>query len=160
MVLKLLTEQLAAIRAHAESTYPEECCGLFLGSIDGGEKTVVEVWPAENVWNAETAAELSAASHLTKERRYVIEPRTLLRAQREARDRQLAVIGFYHSHTDSEAIPSECDREYAWPIYSYLIASVRQGKARGERSWCLDDARYFQPEEIRTSSPAPIEKSI
>lgn len=156
MVLKLSTAQLAAIRSHAESTYPEECCGLFLGSINGTEKMVVEVWPSENVYNSQTTVEFFSETNLTKKNRYVIEPKLLLKAQKQARESKQAVIGFYHSHIDSSAIPSECDREYAWPIYSYLIISVHQGKAVGECSWCLDDNRQFQPEEIVYLSPATI----
>ncbi|HIK29012.1 MAG: M67 family metallopeptidase [Oscillatoriaceae bacterium SKW80] len=156
MVLKLSTAQLAAIRSHAESTYPEECCGLFLGYIKGSEKMVVEVWPSENVYNSQTTVEFFSSPSLTKRHRYVIEPKILLKAQKEARERQQAVIGFYHSHIDSSAVPSECDREYAWPIYSYLIISVHQGQTVAERSWCLDDNRQFQPEEILYLSPATI----
>ncbi|WP_255349222.1 Mov34/MPN/PAD-1 family protein [Kamptonema formosum] len=58
----------------------------------------------------------------------------------------------YHSHPDSRAIPSECDREYAWATYSYIIVEVRQGKAGDIRSWCLDDARRFEAEEILTGT--------
>ncbi|MBW4497766.1 MAG: M67 family metallopeptidase [Oscillatoria princeps RMCB-10] len=154
-VIKLHPEHLQTIRAHAESTYPEECCGLLLGAISGDEKTVVEVWPAPNAWTAETAEELSAEASLTKERRYVIEPRAMLEAQREARNRQLVILGFYHSHPDSRAIPSECDREYAWAIYSYIIVGVRQGIAGEIGSWCLDDARSFEAEEILTGKLCP-----
>lgn len=91
---------------------------------------MVEVWQVQNAWSDETAEELSAEISLTKERRYVIEPRAMLKAQREARHRQLVILGFYHSHPDSRAIPSECDREYAWAIYSYILVEVAQWHCR------------------------------
>ena len=49
----LTPEQILSIRSHGESTYPEECCGLLLGTIAEGVKTLVEIWPAENAWSAE-----------------------------------------------------------------------------------------------------------
>jgi proteasome lid subunit RPN8/RPN11 len=86
---------------------------------------------------------------LTSERRYTIAPETLLAAQRYARDRQLEIVGIYHSHPDGLAIPSECDRLWAWQQYSYIIASVREGKTVDIQSWQLDSDRQFQREEIR-----------
>jgi len=56
---------------------------------------------------------------------------------------------------DSRAIPSECDREYAWAIYSYIIVEVRQGKAGEIGSWWLDDTRRFEAEEMLTGTPTP-----
>lgn len=148
MVLKLRSPHFDAIRAHAERTYPDECCGLLLGQIADTDKTVVELWQTENAWSETIAAELCERSHLTKERRYVIEPREMLRAQKQGRDRNLSIIGIYHSHPDSPAIPSECDRAFAWSQYSYIIISVHQGKAADIRNWSLDETHHFQPEEI------------
>jgi len=70
-------------------------------------------------------------------------------AQREARNRQLDIIG-YHSHPNTCAIPSEFDRVCAWHQYSYIIVSVQNGKACDLKSWSLDDRNCFQPEEIVT----------
>lgn len=72
----------------------------------------------------------------------------MLKVQKEARDRQLDIIGIYHSHPDHPAIPSEFDRLCGWQAYSYIIVSVLQGKARDVLSWSLDDNHQFQPEEI------------
>ena len=144
MVLRLGNEHLWDIRAHAESTYPDECCGLLLGKIAQDSKTLVEVIATENVWSAETAENFQR-SH------YAIAPEIMLKAQKSARDRQLNIIGIYHSHPDHPAIPSECDRVYAWYEYSYIIVSVQQGKASDLKSWSLDNDHQFQPEEIITA---------
>ena len=149
MVLKLLSEHLQSIRAHAESTYPDECCGIMLGRMGDDGKTLVEVWATQNAWSAETAeAYEDSEVEATKRRRYAIAPQDMLKAQREGRDRHLDIIGVYHSHTDHPAIPSECDRAWAWQQYSYIIVSVQQGQACDLYSWILDDADQFQAEEI------------
>ena len=152
-VLKLHPHHLQAIRTHAESTYPEECCGLLLGKLAEDGKTVVEVMPTENSWNAEAVEafqeiEGSAKLGSDKRDRYAIAPQEMLTAQKLGRDRQLDIIGIYHSHPDHPAIPSEFDRACAWSVYSYIIVSVQQGKACDLRNWSLDDAHQFQPEEM------------
>lgn len=151
IVIKILSEHLQTICTHAESTYPEECCGLLLGHLQENQKTVVEVWQTENVWSAETFEVFPEIAHeASKRRRYAIAPETILKAQKEARDRQLNIIGIYHSHTDNPAIPSEIDRLCAWQEYSYIIVSVQQGKAGDILSWSLNDEHQFQPEQIIT----------
>lgn len=150
MVLQLLPKHLQTIYTHAETTYPEECCGIILGNLTSEGKTVVEVMPTENAWNAETAAELPGDDTLdySKRQRYAIAPQVMLHAQKEARDRKLNIIGIYHSHTDHPAIPSEYDRQLAWQEYSYIIVSVQNGKASDMKSWTLDDSHQFQQEAI------------
>ncbi|MEW5859499.1 MAG: M67 family metallopeptidase, partial [Cyanobacteriota bacterium] len=107
-VLKLHPHHLQAIRTHAESTYPEECCGLLLGQLAEDGKTVVEVMPTENSWNAEAVEafqeiEGSAKLGSDKRDRYAIAPQEMLTAQKLGRDRQLDIIGIYHSHPDHPA---------------------------------------------------------
>ncbi|OKH51990.1 Mov34/MPN/PAD-1 family protein [Scytonema sp. HK-05] len=149
-MLKLLPKHLQTMSAHAETTYPEECCGIILGNLTSEGKTVVEVMPTENAWNAETAAELPGDDTLdySKRQRYAIAPQVMLQAQREARDSKLNIIGIYHSHTDHPAIPSEYDQKLAWQEYSYIIVSVQNGKAGDIKSWSLDDNHQFQQEVI------------
>lgn len=141
---------LQAIRDHAESTYPEECCGLLLGKIDPDSKILAEVWATENAWSTEAAESYPATDLVNSNRRYTIAPAVLLQAQRSARDRNLDIIGIYHSHPDHPAIPSECDRVCAWHQYSYIIVSVQNGKAYDLLCWSLNDDHQFQPEEILT----------
>jgi len=151
MVLQLSSQQIEAIRKHGESTYPHECCGLLLGEVNNGSKTVVEVRATQNVWNAETAQLFTAVegSRTTNQlSNYTISPQTMLEVQKEVRDRNLVIVGIYHSHPNHPAIASECDRLYAWEQYSYIIVSVVQGKAQEVLSWELDSDRTFQAEEI------------
>ena len=152
MVLKLSTEHLQAICAHAASTYPEECCGLLLGKLTQDSKILVEVIATQNIWSTE-AAQISAIEAIeptTKRSYYEIPPEDMLKVQKQARARGLNIIGIYHSHPDHPAIPSEFDRVYAWQQYSYIIVSVQQGKADTLHSWLLDDDHQFQLEEIVT----------
>lgn len=159
MVLSIHPDRLQGIRTHAESTYPDECCGLLLGYQAGDRQTVVEVWQAENVWNAETAAPFRTsgdegmAAPDNRKSRYTIAPELLLEAQKSGRDRGLSIIGIYHSHPDHPAKPSEWDRRYAWECYSYIIVSVRQGQSDELSSWRLDANHQFQPEPVLAFDP-------
>lgn len=150
MVLQLSPKHLQTMSTHAETSYPEECCGIIFGYLASEGKTVVEIMPTENAWNAETAADFPRDDTLdySKRQRYAIAPQVMLQAQKEARDRKLNIIGIYHSHTDHPAIPSEYDRQLAWQEYSYIIVSVRNGKAGDIKSWSLDDNHQFQQEAI------------
>lgn len=156
MVLALSAQQLAAMSAHAERVYPEECCGLMVGEIrpEEGEsqKRLMKIVPLDNEWTAAAfPAEDSTASAQTKRRRYQIAPEDMLQTQRQARAQGLAIIGVYHSHPDHEAVPSECDRALAWPEYAYVIVSVRSGQAVDVQNWALDSTHQFQPEAMRIS---------
>ncbi len=160
MTIVLGREHLQAICSHAESVYPQECCGLLLGLVRGDSKTVVEVLPTENAWDEEAMQAFQAIEPLaqlgqTKRGNYAIAPTDMLKAQKAARDRQLAIVGIYHSHPDCAAIPSEFDRQVAWCEYSYIIVSVGSGKAVEVNSWRLDDNRKFQREEISVITASP-----
>lgn len=122
---------LQAVRLHAASTYPEECCGFLLGVAAGSKKGaavhVHRVLPARN-------------EHPDRrDCRFLIAPETVLAAGREARGVGLEVVGYYHSHTDGSAAPSEHDLRDAWPATSYLIVPVDEGGAGPPRSWRLDE---------------------
>lgn len=157
-VLKVQSQHLQVIQTHAESTYPEECCGLLLGHLRGDIKTLIEVLPTENSWGEDAddafqSIESSAQRKSSKRNRFSIAPKVMLQAQKNARDRNLDIIGIFHSHIDHPAIPSEFDRAIAWQQYSYIIVSVQQGLACDLKSWNLDDDHQFQPEEILTVAP-------
>jgi proteasome lid subunit RPN8/RPN11 len=130
----------------------------LLGTIAHSVKTLVEVLPTDNAWSAEAQENWPEQKDLTEQRRYAIEPEAMLRAMRHARDRNLDIIGIYHSHPDSPAVPSECDRTLAWAQYSYIIVSVRQGTSEDLRSWSLDAEGYFQAEKIIAIEPTQIKK--
>lgn len=147
-VLQLLAHHQEMICHHGESTYPEECCGLILGRLGRECKTVIEIIPTENAWNSQLHDLTGEQIVESTRRRYAIAPQVMLQAQKTARDRGLNIIGIYHSHPDHPAIPSECDRLYAWGEYSYIIVSVNNGKAGTVKSWSLDEHDQFQPEFI------------
>jgi proteasome lid subunit RPN8/RPN11 len=121
---------------------------------NGSHQNLIEVWDVHNAWNVEAAKQMAdispefKSSASTPSERYWIDPVDLLRAQHYARDRQMDIIGIYHSHPDHPAIPSECDRACAWSAYSYLIASVQHGQVANILCWKLDDQQGFQSESI------------
>ncbi|HEY4934123.1 MAG TPA: M67 family metallopeptidase [Terriglobales bacterium] len=141
MVLKLTPAQLDQIRRHGEATYPHECCGVLTGEIlaDGNKR----VWAVVQCNNAHDDPSRTW---------YQIDPRDLVRIQREAYGRGEDVIGFYHSHPDDAANWSASDLEEAhWMGCSYLITSVQKGKAAQTNSFELsgDEAsKRFDTEEI------------
>jgi proteasome lid subunit RPN8/RPN11 len=139
-----------AIKHHAEQDYAHECCGLLIGQTvagqDGCHKTLQQVCPTRNSWQKQRT--FPQKLETSTQRRYWIEPVELLQTQKVARTLGCDIIGVYHSHPDHPAVPSECDRNWAWPQYSYIIVSVQQGIACDLRSWMLDEQGFFQPESI------------
>ncbi|CDM66172.1 Mov34/MPN/PAD-1 family protein [Pyrinomonas methylaliphatogenes] len=138
-MISLEAKHLEEIRAHGERDYPYECCGLLIGEIgEDGRKRVVETLPLSNAREEEA-----------KRNRFLIRPEELLRGERHARARGLEIVGVYHSHPDHPAVPSQYDLEHAWPVYSYIIVSVKKGRADELRSWQMrDDRSQFDEEEI------------
>jgi proteasome lid subunit RPN8/RPN11 len=123
--------------AHAQSTYPNECCGATLGALDG-EKTVRIALPLENAYTGEHAAH------------YELRPEDLLRADKEARRQSLDVIGIYHSHPDCDAYFSETDLKNSCPWYSFVVLSIRNGQFDHANSW-LPDAEQTKAEREELS---------
>ena len=141
---------------HALTAYPEECCGLLLGTINN-QKLVVEVRETDNSWSLqgeETFPKITSYTGkvLSKQNRFAIAPEVILRIQKEARDRSLQIIGVYHSHPNYTATPSEFDRAIAWAEYSYIIVSVQQDKMTDIKSWQLDDTGQFKAETLQILS--------
>lgn len=129
------------------ATYPEECCGILIGRpLPEEEGAQVErLLSAQNVREEES-----------RHNRFLIEPRTILAAQREAEAAGLEIVGYYHSHPDHPPEPSTFDREHAWPGISYVILSVLNGAVEVTRSWRLqDDREDFQEETIDTAIGTP-----
>ena len=150
-------KHLNQIYNHAFSVYPEECCGLLLGTFKDNKKQIIEVFPTENTWTLEENKILfntinNYEKHLSRKNRFSIAPSILVKIQKKARDRQLHIIGIYHSHPDHLAIPSEFDQVIAWTNYSYIIISVTSNQVNDITSWQLDNTRNFQPEYIQVSN--------
>jgi len=138
-MLNLFSEHEKIIRAEGENAYPNECCGILIGEVDGsGVKTVKYT---EAIRNAREDGE--------QYHRFLITPEEMMQAERNARKRKQDVIGFYHSHPDHPAMPSDYDKEHALPFYSYIIVSVMQGKSKELTSWELTaDRKKFESENI------------
>lgn len=134
--LSLPPSFLEAVRRHAEASYPEECCGVLIGVGEGERTRVVRVVAVGN------------EREESRNSRYLISPETVLAAHKEARTLGCDVIGYYHSHPDHPARPSEFDREHAWPGVSYLIVSVEKGRQVDARCWRLADERDAFSEEL------------
>lgn len=140
--LKISAERQAAMFAHAERTYPDECCGALFGTVDGDSREVVEIREIDNTWDP-----------VERRRRFLITPAEYMRVEREADELGLTLIGFYHSHPNAEPRPSEFDREHAWPWFAYPIIGVRDGAAIELRAWLLRDNRETYDEmALRLSS--------
>lgn len=139
--LVISRRHLHAAKLHAARSYPVECCGFLLGvpPSPGGAAVVNRVLPTRN-------------RHADAREGFLIHPETVLAARREARRVGLEVIGFYHSHPDGAASPSERDREHAWRDMSYLILPVAGGEPGAPRSWRLDPATGELVEE-RVEAP-------
>ena len=138
MQVKISTKDLKKIRKHGEADYPNECCGFLLGKTDRDTKTVIKSKPVVNSREREN-----------RYNRYYIPPEEYMRIERLARDEDLEVIGFYHSHPDAEARPSQYDLDHSWPFYSYVIVSVQKQKAKKMNSWRLkEDRSAFDKEDI------------
>jgi proteasome lid subunit RPN8/RPN11 len=137
-LLHLSSEIEAEIKTAGEGAYPNECCGILIGEIDSeGTKTVKRT---EAVNNSREGGE--------KYHRFLITPEDVFRAEKTARAAGLELIGFYHSHPDHPASPSEYDRDNALPFYSYVIVSVEKGRAKELASWELTaDRTSFLPEK-------------
>lgn len=141
MILQLTEELLTQIHAHGEQAYPEEGAGFLLGAYeDNAKREVTAIFPLANSREDEA-----------RHNRYLITPEDYLKAELAADGLGLSLIGVFHSHPDHPNRPSEFDREWAQPYFSYVITSVQSGKAIESRSWRLvEDRSKFEEEEIRS----------
>ncbi|MGH9410050.1 MAG: M67 family metallopeptidase, partial [Vicinamibacterales bacterium] len=125
------------IRRHAREAYPHECCGAMIGRTDDDGVSVIEVLALPNV-TAEGPR-----------RRFRVSADDYRRAEERAAAIGAELLGFYHSHPDHPARPSEYDLDHAWPNFSYVIVAVDNGDPRDMRSWRLrPDRSGFEEEQI------------
>ena len=137
MTLHISRELLLQIWDYGERTYPEENAGLILGTSKGEDRWASRLLPLENKFQSES-----------RHNRYLIKPEDMLAGEQEAERLSLEILGVFHSHPDHPAEPSEFDRQWALPWYSYLITSVNRGQALESRSWRLNDDRSRMIEEM------------
>ena len=131
-MIEVNKEAWATMVAHAEKTFPNECCGAMIGRIDGEHKVVTVATPIENTFQG------------AKEHRYEIRPEDLLAAEKAARAEGKDLIGIFHSHPDHDAYFSETDLNNSCPWYSFIVLSVKQGK--------FDHAASFLPNAEQTEA--------
>lgn len=122
-MIRIEAEPWQVMLAHARETYPNECCGAMLGELDDGSKIVSVAMPLENTFAGARAA------------RYELRPEDLLAADRAARERNLDLIGIYHSHPDCDAYFSTTDLKNSCPWYSFVVLSIRKGEFDHANSW-------------------------
>jgi proteasome lid subunit RPN8/RPN11 len=144
-MLKLTKSVYDSLRRHGEQTYPHECCGVLLGQMHGNDREVTSAAPCGNTRTD------------SPQNRYDIDPRELVRIQREGRERGEDILGFYHSHPDHPAQWSVTDlAEAHWFGCSYVITSVEKGKAVLTNSFLLDgtgeEDKYLHAEEIQVEA--------
>jgi proteasome lid subunit RPN8/RPN11 len=133
MALTLEAGVADAIRAHGVETYPNECCGALYGK-DG---VVTATYALPNT------------TEEGPRRRFLVRPQDYREAEKRATAMGTDLLGFYHSHPDHPARPSEFDREHAWPWYSYVILEVRGGRDAALRAWRLaEDRSGFEEEPL------------
>jgi len=153
MSLEISDGLLEEIRRHGARAYPNECCGALLGIVtDSEEKQVQALLPLDNRRQGEAART-----------RFLVTADDFRWAEKQASEQGLEILGFYHSHPDHPARPSEFDREHALPWYSYVVVRVARlgggpagGVAQETTSWVLsDDRSQFLPEEMHPAIASP-----
>jgi len=143
-MLVLNNEIVRGIREYGARDYPNETCGAMLGLDSGERREVRSLFPLTNRRDD------------SPRNRFSITADDFRAAERAAKQQGLELVGWYHSHPDHPAKPSEYDREHAWPWYSYVIVSVAQGQPQDMTSWQLsDDRSHFLPEEIASGANDP-----
>ena len=121
------------IRRHGSETYPNECCGALIGR----EGVVTAAYPLPNT------------TEEGPRRRFMVRPQDYRDAERQASEGGAELLGFYHSHPDHPARPSQYDLDHAWPFFSYIIVSVLGGTPDQMTSWRLrDDRSAFDQEDL------------
>lgn len=130
MAVELSSTLRARIIAALEAAYPNEGGGFLLGHLDGEAVTIADVVPIANTFAAEEQFH-----------RYAMTPGDWMRLEDDADARGLTLVGYYHSHPDSPAIPSVYDRDHALPNFTYLITQVARAEAQEMRAWRLRPTR-------------------
>ena len=133
-MLVVSKELVEHINAHLEEAYPGEGAGFLLG----GYGEVTEIFALPNAREEEA-----------RHNRFLLTPEDYMKAEMKAMELGVDLIGVFHSHPDCPNVPSEYDREWAQPIFSYIITRVDNGQVVSHRSWKLvEDRSKYDEEEI------------
>jgi len=142
--LILTPAQYRQIESEGADVYPNECCGIIFGK-DVLEAGVVKHRIVSRLVAAPNDFEEGEQFH-----RFSISPKTLMQAEDDAAGHGELVLGFYHSHPDHPARPSEYDRSHAWPFYSYVIVAIEKRTPKLMTSWLLNETtEQFEEQAIR-----------
>ena len=140
-MLKLSRQIENEIRQAGADAYPNECCGIMFGSEDGDDHVVKSLRPIVN------ARESGEQYH-----RFLITAEEMMQAELEARRLGLEIVGFYHSHPDHPAKPSDYDRDHALPFYSYIILRVAEGRPELMTAGvCGSAAKHSTPNNMKSN---------
>jgi len=141
MAFELRAQDAERIQQHAAAAYPSECCGFLLGREENGRRTVLEIAPLQNAWGDFENNPYEVRPQDSTRNRSLVDPKDYLRVDKEARQKGMDIIGFYHSHPDHPARPSEFDLKHALDYLLYVILSVEQGVPREMTGWLLSADR-------------------
>ncbi len=147
---RLSSETAAKIRSHGSETYPHECCGALLGrELADDLREIVALFPLVNRRDDSPRNRFSVTSEDVRD------------AEKAAQNQGLDVLGWYHSHPDHPAKPSQYDQDHAWPWYSYIIVSVANGEPQYMTSWRLsDDRSQFMPEDLEIRERTNVDAGL
>ena len=136
-MISIAHDALQQIREHGARAYPEECCGVMLGRGEDEGRTILAVFPVDNVQES------------NRNRRFLVSPEQYVEAEKTATGRGMDLMGFYHSHPDHPAAPSAYDTAHALPWFTYVIVSVREGKPDELTAWTLrEDRERFEQNAV------------
>lgn len=126
---------------HAFREYPLECCGVLLGLREAGSRRVYRTVPAQN-----------RAGASQRNTHFRIDPLELVRIENLALEKGWEIVGFYHSHPDREALPSDEDAAHMIAGYSYLILSMGADgcESAGSFEKTVQDGCAIRSERIKT----------
>ncbi|MGE5846263.1 MAG: M67 family metallopeptidase [Ignavibacteria bacterium] len=147
-MIKIPENIYGGICSHGEDTYNEECCGAIFGCNKDYGKEIREIMKFKNEKDE------------NRQNRYLISPSDYLSAEKTAKEKNLELIGFYHSHPDHPAVPSKFDTDHAFPWFLYIIVSILNGKAADLRGWILEENREKFNEEIIEKIKLTAEEKI
>ena len=139
-MIEISAKLLDRIKFHGEEVYNEECCGALFGKDSDENRTVLDILEFEN------------EKEESRQNRFLINPEQYRSAEKLAKEKNLELLGFYHSHPDHPAQPSQFDIDHALPWFTYIIVSVINAKATKVTSWILkEDRSEFESQKIKVN---------
>jgi len=137
-MIEISNNILDKIKVHGEETYNEECCGALFGKSNEDVKTILDLLTFKN------------EKESNRQNRFLITPNQYRSAENAAKTKNCELLGFYHSHPDHPAVPSQFDTDHALPWFIYIIVSVNKGEAGDLTAWILkEDRSSFEGQKIK-----------